>query len=237
MAGRTLLQQAVPVTFGLKAAGWLAGVAAARTRLQELHGALPAQLGGAAGTLAALGDRGPAVLAAFARELGLAEPALPWHGARGPVAELGAALAVAAGAAREGRARHRAARADGGRRGGRGRRRRPRRLVRDAAQAQPGRRRAGAGGGARGARRGGRAAGGDGRRARARGRRLAQRVERAVGRAGATPAARRGRCTRGSPASRSTPRGCARTSTSAAATRRAIRPRISVRPTRSSTAR
>jgi 3-carboxy-cis,cis-muconate cycloisomerase len=98
MAGRTLLQQAVPVTFGLKAAGWLAGVAAARTRLQELHGALPAQLGGAAGTLAALGDRGPAVLAAFARELGLVEPALPWHGARGPVAELGAALAVAAGA-------------------------------------------------------------------------------------------------------------------------------------------
>jgi 3-carboxy-cis,cis-muconate cycloisomerase len=98
MAGRTLLQQAVPVTFGLKAAGWLAGVAAARARLRELHGVLPAQLGGAAGTLAALGDQGPAVLAAFARELGLAEPALPWHGARGPVAELGAALAVAAGA-------------------------------------------------------------------------------------------------------------------------------------------
>jgi len=98
MAGRTLLQQAVPVTFGLKAAGWLAGVAAARERLRALREGLPAQLGGAAGTLAALGDRGPAVLAAFARELGLAEPALPWHGARGPVAELGAALAVGAGA-------------------------------------------------------------------------------------------------------------------------------------------
>ena len=196
MAGRTLLQQAVPVTFGLKAAGWLAGVAAARTRLRELHGALPAQLGGAAGTLAALGDRGPAVLAAFARELGLAEPALPWHGARGPVAELGAALAVAAGARREGRARHRAARADRGRRGGRGERRRPRRLVGDAAQAQPGRRRAGAGGGARGARRGGRAAGGDGRRARARGRRLAQRVDARCRTRWRTPAARRGRCTR-----------------------------------------
>jgi 3-carboxy-cis,cis-muconate cycloisomerase len=98
MAGRTLLQQAVPVTFGLKAAGWLAGVAGARARLRALREALPAQLGGAAGTLASLGDRGPAVLAAFARELGLAEPALPWHGARGPVAELGAALAVAAGA-------------------------------------------------------------------------------------------------------------------------------------------
>jgi 3-carboxy-cis,cis-muconate cycloisomerase len=97
MAGRTLMQQAEPVTFGLKAAGWLAGVAGARARLREVT--LPAQLGGAAGTLAKLGDRGPAVAAAFARELGLAEPPLPWHGDRRPVAELGAALAIAAGAA------------------------------------------------------------------------------------------------------------------------------------------
>jgi 3-carboxy-cis,cis-muconate cycloisomerase len=96
MAGRTLMQQAEPVTFGLKAAGWLAGVAGARARLRELR--LPAQLGGAAGTLSKLGDRGPAVLSAFARELGLDEPVLPWHGDRRPVAELGAALAIAAGA-------------------------------------------------------------------------------------------------------------------------------------------
>jgi 3-carboxy-cis,cis-muconate cycloisomerase len=96
MAGRTLLQQAVPVTFGLKAAGWLAGVAGARARLRELR--LPAQLGGAAGTLSKLGDRGPAVVERFAAELGLAAPPLPWHGDRRPVAELGAALAVAAGA-------------------------------------------------------------------------------------------------------------------------------------------
>jgi 3-carboxy-cis,cis-muconate cycloisomerase len=96
MAGRTLMQQAVPVTFGLKAAGWLAGVSGARARLRELR--LPAQLGGAAGTLSKLGDRGPEVLAAFARELGLDEPVLPWHGDRRPVAELGAALAIAAGA-------------------------------------------------------------------------------------------------------------------------------------------
>jgi 3-carboxy-cis,cis-muconate cycloisomerase len=96
MAGRTLMQQAVPVTFGLKAAGWLAGVSGARARLRELR--LPAQLGGAAGTLSKLGDQGPAVLAAFARELGLDEPVLPWHGDRRPVAELGAALAIAAGA-------------------------------------------------------------------------------------------------------------------------------------------
>jgi 3-carboxy-cis,cis-muconate cycloisomerase len=93
MAGRTLLQQAVPVTFGLKAAGWLAGVAGARARLRELR--LPAQLGGAAGTLSQLG---PEVAERFAAELGLAAPALPWHGDRRPVAELGAALAVAAGA-------------------------------------------------------------------------------------------------------------------------------------------
>jgi 3-carboxy-cis,cis-muconate cycloisomerase len=96
MAGRTLLQQAQPVTFGLKAAGWLAAVSGAVWRLQELR--LPAQLGGPAGTLAALGDRGPAVLTAFAARLGLAEPPLPWHGDRRPVAELGAALAIAAGA-------------------------------------------------------------------------------------------------------------------------------------------
>lgn len=100
MAGRTLMQQALPITFGLKAAGWLAGTLDARARLVALrdHG-LAVQLGGAAGTLASLGDHGPAVLRALARELDLPEPALPWHTARGRVAELGAALAVAAGAA------------------------------------------------------------------------------------------------------------------------------------------
>jgi 3-carboxy-cis,cis-muconate cycloisomerase len=96
MAGRTLLQQAVPVTFGLKAAGWLAGVGGATARLRDLP--LPAQLGGAAGTLSKLGDRGPAVAERFAAELGLDAPPLPWHGDRRPVAELGAALAIAAGA-------------------------------------------------------------------------------------------------------------------------------------------
>jgi 3-carboxy-cis,cis-muconate cycloisomerase len=93
MAGRTLLQQATPTTFGLKAAGWLVSVLEAR----ELP-ALPAQLGGAAGTLAAFGDRGLDVRRLFAVELGLAEPDLTWHANRVPVAKLGAALAVAAGA-------------------------------------------------------------------------------------------------------------------------------------------
>ncbi len=97
MAGRTLLQHAVPTTFGLKAAGWLVGLADARGRLAELRETLPAQLGGAAGTLSALGERGIEVSALFARELELAEPTLPWHANRTPVAELGAALSIAAG--------------------------------------------------------------------------------------------------------------------------------------------
>jgi 3-carboxy-cis,cis-muconate cycloisomerase len=97
MAARTLLQQAVPTTFGLKAAGWLVALLDARDRLGRLT--LPAQLGGAAGTLAALGDKGPEVVRLFAEELELAEPALPWHAHRAPVAALGGALAGAAAAA------------------------------------------------------------------------------------------------------------------------------------------
>jgi 3-carboxy-cis,cis-muconate cycloisomerase len=99
MAARTLLQQAVPTTFGLKAAGWLVAVLESRSRLRTLAAELPAQLGGAAGTLAALGDRGPDVLRLYAVELELREPVLPWHTNRQVVAELGAALALAAGAA------------------------------------------------------------------------------------------------------------------------------------------
>ncbi len=94
MAGRTLGQQAVPTTFGLRAAGWLTAVAEARDRLQALR--LPAQLGGAGGTLAAFGTLD--LLPAFAEETGLAEPLLPWHTLRAPVAELGAALGLVTGA-------------------------------------------------------------------------------------------------------------------------------------------
>jgi 3-carboxy-cis,cis-muconate cycloisomerase len=96
MAGRTLLQQATPTTFGLKAAGWLAGVVQARGLLGGAE--LPAQLGGASGTLAALGDRGLEVRRLYAEELGLAEPTVTWHTMRVPVAALGAGLALAAGA-------------------------------------------------------------------------------------------------------------------------------------------
>lgn len=95
MAARTLLQQAVPTTLGLKAAGWLVGTLHARERIIAVR--LPAQLGGAGGTLAALSDRGVDVLRAYSEELDLPEPVLPWHTRRLRVAEVGAGLAVAAG--------------------------------------------------------------------------------------------------------------------------------------------
>jgi len=96
MAARTLLQQALPTTFGLKAAGWLAGVDEARDRLAAVP--LEVELGGAAGTLASLGDHGLQVLSLLAEELALDEPVLPWHTRRGRIGQLGAALALAAGA-------------------------------------------------------------------------------------------------------------------------------------------
>jgi 3-carboxy-cis,cis-muconate cycloisomerase len=99
MAGRSLLQQAVPTTFGLKAAGWLVGIVEARRGLATIRqDRLAVQLGGAAGTLAALGDAGAEVLRIFAEEVGLPEAVVPWHTNRVRLAELGAALAVAAGA-------------------------------------------------------------------------------------------------------------------------------------------
>jgi len=98
VVARTLLQQALPTTFGLKAAGWLVAVLETRRRLVALRAdRLAVQLGGAAGTLASLGEQGPAVLGLFAAELGLEEPVIPWHTIRVRVAELGGALDVAAG--------------------------------------------------------------------------------------------------------------------------------------------
>jgi 3-carboxy-cis,cis-muconate cycloisomerase len=97
MAGRTLLQQALPVTFGLKAAGWLTGLDESVARLEDVRRErLAVQLGGAAGTLASLGDSGLEVVAGFARELGLAEPVMAWHAIRTRPAELAGALGEAA---------------------------------------------------------------------------------------------------------------------------------------------
>ncbi len=95
-AGRTLLQQALPTTFGYVAAGWLSALSTAGADLAAVP--LPAQLGGAVGTLASLGTDGPAVASAFARRLGLAEPELPWHTDRGPVVRLAAGLGRVCGA-------------------------------------------------------------------------------------------------------------------------------------------
>ncbi|MER6159911.1 adenylosuccinate lyase family protein [Streptomyces sp. NPDC001868] len=142
LAGRTLAQHAVPTTFGLKAAGWLELVVDAMVRVRAVGAGLPAQLGGAAGTLAAyreyavvdrgghqeVGSRrsggasravprapegapqragsgtgtadpgGLELLGPFSSALGLAEPTLPWHTVRTPVAELGAVLQLVTGA-------------------------------------------------------------------------------------------------------------------------------------------
>lgn len=102
MAGRTLTQHAVPTTFGLKVAGWRSLVLDAHDRLSALK--LPAQLGGAAGTLAAFTEtaQGPAtvleLVTRYAAETGLDVPALPWHVLRTPIVELGSALALTTGA-------------------------------------------------------------------------------------------------------------------------------------------
>jgi 3-carboxy-cis,cis-muconate cycloisomerase len=87
MIGRTLLQQAVPVTFGLRAAGWLTGLDAARRRLRHVRDAeLAVQMGGP------VGARAPAVAAHVAAELGLAEPVMPWQAIRLRPVTLAAAL-------------------------------------------------------------------------------------------------------------------------------------------------
>src|SRR5262252_1942957 len=100
MAGRTLLQQARPITFGYKAAMWLMGVLDARRGLAPIRrDRLAIQLGGPVGTLDTFGPLAPKLIAGLAQELGLVEPALPWHSTRGRIAELGSGLAIAAGAA------------------------------------------------------------------------------------------------------------------------------------------
>lgn len=98
MVGRTLLQQALPITFGLKAARWLTLVL---RQLQVIHEhrihTLAVQLGGAAGTLASLGNDGSRVVELLAEELGLSAPDLPWHTERDRIAEVGATLGIVSG--------------------------------------------------------------------------------------------------------------------------------------------
>jgi len=98
MIGRTLLQQAVPVTFGLVAAGWLTSLDEARAGLDSVGPRLAVQFGGAAGTVASLGEAGQRVAALLAEELDLAVPVLPWHTNRLRMIDLGTALARVAAA-------------------------------------------------------------------------------------------------------------------------------------------
>jgi len=98
LAGRTHSQQALPITFGLKAAGWLAPLLRHVERLAEIEPRLlVVQFGGAAGTLAALGDKGLAVVQALADELKLGVPIMPWHVQRDCFVEFGGWLSLVTG--------------------------------------------------------------------------------------------------------------------------------------------
>src|ERR1700722_15025739 len=98
MAGRSNLQQAVPITFGYKVATFLAAFERHRQRLRELRPrVLVGEFGGAAGTLSALGDRGLEVQAALMKELGIGQPAIAWHTVRDCIAEVGCFLGLVTG--------------------------------------------------------------------------------------------------------------------------------------------
>src|SRR6202045_481795 len=98
MAGRSNLQQAGPITFGYKVATYLAAFERHRQRLKELRPrVLVGELGGAAGTLASLGNRGLEVQAALMRELGLGQPEIAWHTVRDCIAEVGCFLGLVTG--------------------------------------------------------------------------------------------------------------------------------------------
>ncbi|MDQ4037634.1 MAG: lyase family protein [Actinomycetota bacterium] len=99
MIARTLLQQAVPITFGLKAAQWLHGLGVIRAQLFDVQARLPAQLGGAAGSLDGYPDAatGLRIAEAFAARLGLAPARAPWHTLRYPIGEIAGGLATASG--------------------------------------------------------------------------------------------------------------------------------------------
>ncbi|HEU4916472.1 MAG TPA: lyase family protein [Acidimicrobiia bacterium] len=90
--GRTFLQHARPTTFGFTVAGWLDATLAHVSELREARRGLAVQCGGPVGNLSAFGDRGSEVVAALAKRLGLAAPALPWHSDRSRVSALAAGL-------------------------------------------------------------------------------------------------------------------------------------------------
>jgi 3-carboxy-cis,cis-muconate cycloisomerase len=98
LAGRTWLQQASPVTLGLKVAGWLDAIHRQQARIAQARKEVATlQFGGAVGTLAALGEKGPAVAAALASELKLELPGIPWHTHRDRFAEVATTLGLLVG--------------------------------------------------------------------------------------------------------------------------------------------
>jgi 3-carboxy-cis,cis-muconate cycloisomerase len=98
MVARTWLQHALPMPFGLKLAGYAAALARSRRRLIRLRGeSLALQFGGAAGTLAALGDKGLLVAEKLAEGLKLPLPDAPWHSHRDRIAEAASVLAIVSG--------------------------------------------------------------------------------------------------------------------------------------------
>jgi 3-carboxy-cis,cis-muconate cycloisomerase len=98
VVARTWLQHALPMPFGLKLAEYSAALARSRRRLNRLRGeTLALQFGGAAGTLAALGDKGMQVAERLAQELGLPLPDAPWHTHRDRIAEAASVLAIVSG--------------------------------------------------------------------------------------------------------------------------------------------
>ncbi len=98
LAGRTWLQQASPVTLGLKVAGWLDAIHRQQARIARARKEVSTlQFGGAVGTLAVLGDQGPAVAAALASELKLDLPSIPWHTHRDRFVEVATTLGLLLG--------------------------------------------------------------------------------------------------------------------------------------------
>jgi len=95
LPGRTLLQHARPISFGLKAAGWLDGITRCRKMLQEDAARdLAVQFGGAVGSLAASGPKGLEILDTLARKLELRAPEIPWHTQRSRLGRVGVDLAL-----------------------------------------------------------------------------------------------------------------------------------------------
>lgn len=98
MAGRTHLQQALPVTFGYKAAVWLSSIDRHIERIEQARPrVLVGEFSGAAGTLASIGEGGLEMQQLFCEELGLNQPLITWHVARDGIAEAVSVLGLITG--------------------------------------------------------------------------------------------------------------------------------------------